>query len=90
MSGAVLVKGGALLIVEECCVSSETGHCVVMQGAESCGCARHRLIPPSPGRVRATHPSARAATPASSAADGVLMNGLLPTGTPRRGPSSAG
>ncbi len=37
MSGAVLVKGGALLIVEECRVSSETGHCIVMQGAESCG-----------------------------------------------------
>ena len=31
MSGAVLVKGGALLILEESIVSSETGHCVVMQ-----------------------------------------------------------
>ena len=31
MSGAVLVKGGALLVLEESVVSSETGHCVVMQ-----------------------------------------------------------
>ena len=31
MSGAVLVKGGAMLILEESIISSETGHCVVMQ-----------------------------------------------------------
>ena len=31
MSGAVLVKGGALLVLEESIVTSETGHCVVMQ-----------------------------------------------------------
>ena len=44
MSGAVLVKGGALLIVEECIISSETGHCVVMQGAESCGYILHNEV----------------------------------------------
>ena len=44
MSGAVLVKGGALLILEECVVSSETGHCVVMQGTDSCGYILHNHV----------------------------------------------
>ena len=44
MSGAVLVKGGALLILEECIVSSETGHCVVMQGSDSCGYILHNQV----------------------------------------------
>ena len=44
MSGAVLVKGGALLILEECVVSSETGHCVVMQGTDSCGYILHNDV----------------------------------------------
>jgi len=44
MSGAVLVKGGALMIVEECSVSSDTGHCIVVQGAESCGYILHNHV----------------------------------------------
>ena len=51
MSGAVLVKGGALMIVEECSVSSDTGHCIVVQGADSCGCVA--CPPPSLQRRRA-------------------------------------
>ena len=41
MSGAILVKGAAVLIVEECSVSSETGHCIVIQGVNSCGYIMH-------------------------------------------------
>lgn len=44
MSGAVLVKGGALLIVEESIISSQTGHCVVMQGTDSCGYILHNEV----------------------------------------------
>ena len=44
MSGAVLVKGGAMLILEESVVTSETGHCVVLQGADSCGYILHNQI----------------------------------------------
>lgn len=44
MSGAVLIKGGAVLIVEECGISSETGHCIVIQGLESCGHVLHNVI----------------------------------------------
>ena len=44
MSGAVLIKGGATVIVEECLVTSETGHCVVMQGVDSCGYVLHNEI----------------------------------------------
>ena len=44
MTGAVLVKGGAVLIVEECDISSEVGHCVVVQGAGSCGYVLHNAV----------------------------------------------
>lgn len=37
MSGAVLIKGGAVLCVEECVISSETGHCVIIQGLDTQG-----------------------------------------------------
>ena len=63
MSGAVLVKGGALLILEESVVSSETGHCVVMQV---------RMPAPAPQRrphgraTRSNFPSAHALTPHAS------------------------
>jgi len=33
MSGAVLIKSGATLVLEECWVTSQTGHCVVVQVA---------------------------------------------------------
>ena len=59
MTGAVLVKGGAVLIVEECDISSEVGHCVVVQGAGSCGYVLHNaertLLPHREGwRANAT------------------------------------
>jgi len=44
MSGAVLVKGGATLIIEECSVSSQSGHCIVVQGLDSCGYVMHNII----------------------------------------------
>jgi F-box protein 11 len=44
MSGAVLIKGAAVLIVEECSISSETGHCIVIQGVDSCGYILHNLV----------------------------------------------
>ena len=31
MSGSVLVKSGAVVLVEESLVSSEVGHCIVIQ-----------------------------------------------------------
>lgn len=44
MSGAVLVKGGATLIIEECSVTSTSGHCIVVQGLDSCGYVMHNII----------------------------------------------
>ena len=44
MSGAVLIKGGATIVIEECFVTSETGHCVVLQGVDSCGYVLHNEI----------------------------------------------
>tara|TARA_B100000524_G_scaffold273457_1_gene151295 strand:- start:2345 stop:3826 length:1482 start_codon:yes stop_codon:yes gene_type:complete len=44
MSGAVLIKGGARVTVEECTISSETGHCVVIQGVDSFGYIIHNVI----------------------------------------------
>jgi parallel beta-helix repeat protein len=42
--GAVLIKGGASLVLEDSVVSSETGHCIVLQGAGSYGVLRHNLV----------------------------------------------
>ena len=44
MSGAVLIKSGGVLIVEECAISSQTGHCIVIQGRDSCGYVLHNEI----------------------------------------------
>jgi parallel beta-helix repeat protein len=44
MSGAVVIKGGASLILEESVVSSETGHCIVLQGADTCGYILHNEV----------------------------------------------
>ena len=44
MTGAVLVKHGAVLIVEECDISSEVGHCVVVQGVDTCGYVLHNAV----------------------------------------------
>ncbi|KAL1495643.1 hypothetical protein AB1Y20_016510 [Prymnesium parvum] len=49
MSGAVFVKGGSLLVMEECAVSSETGHALVVQGLDSCAYVLHNLIERSKG-----------------------------------------
>ena len=53
MSGAVLVKGGATLVIEECSLTSASGHCIVVQGLHSYGCAQWpRLpIPYAPGSM---------------------------------------
>jgi F-box protein 11 len=44
MTGAVLIKGGAKLMLDECVVTSATGHCVVVQGTYSRGFLTHNLI----------------------------------------------
>jgi nitrous oxidase accessory protein NosD len=44
MSGSVLIKGGAVVLVEESLISSEVGHCVVIQGADSCGYILHNAV----------------------------------------------
>ena len=44
MSGAVLIKSGGVLVVEECVISSQTGHCIVIQGQDSCGYVLHNEI----------------------------------------------
>jgi hypothetical protein len=44
MSGAVRVEGGGVLVLEECSVSSASGHCVVIKGADSCGYILHNEV----------------------------------------------
>lgn len=44
MSGAVRVEGGGVLVLEECVVSSASGHCVVIKGADSCGYILHNEV----------------------------------------------
>ena len=44
MSGAVRVEGGAVLVLEECSISSMSGHCVVVKGADSCGYILHNQV----------------------------------------------
>jgi len=44
MSGAVIAKGGATLVLEECVVSSQTGHCVVVQGLSTNAYVLHNHI----------------------------------------------
>jgi len=44
MSGAVLIKGGAVVLVEESQISSDVGHCVVIQGVDSCGYILHNAV----------------------------------------------
>jgi nitrous oxidase accessory protein NosD len=44
MSGAVRVEGGAVLALEECTISSSSGHCVVVKGADSCGYILHNQV----------------------------------------------
>jgi F-box protein 11 len=44
MSSAIRVTGGATLAVEDCSISSSTGHCLVVKGADSYGCVMHNLI----------------------------------------------
>ena len=69
MSGAVLIKGGAMLILEESVVTSETGHCVVLQvRASPHAPARTRRMPraqrtPRARRARVLH--AHACPPAT-------------------------
>jgi len=43
-SGAVLIKGGATMIIEESRISSETGHCIVVQGANTHSYVLHNEI----------------------------------------------
>ena len=44
MSGAVRVEGGAVLVLEECTVTSSSGHCIVVKGAESCAHIAHNEV----------------------------------------------
>ena len=44
MSGTVLIKGGAVLCIEECIISSETGHCVIIQGLDTHGVVQHNMV----------------------------------------------
>ena len=44
MSGAVLITNGAVVLVEESEISSDDGHCVVVQGASSYGYILHNII----------------------------------------------
>ena len=44
MSSAVLIKGGASLVVEESVISSEIGHCIVIQGHGTSGHVLHNAI----------------------------------------------
>ena len=44
MSGAVLIKDGAVVLVEESEISSDDGHCVVVQGENSYGYILHNAI----------------------------------------------
>eukprot|EP00308_Calcidiscus_leptoporus_P004949 CAMPEP_0119353072 /NCGR_PEP_ID=MMETSP1334-20130426/2287_1 /TAXON_ID=127549 /ORGANISM="Calcidiscus leptoporus, Strain RCC1130" /LENGTH=283 /DNA_ID=CAMNT_0007366273 /DNA_START=416 /DNA_END=1267 /DNA_ORIENTATION=- len=44
MSGAVFVKGGAKMIIEECSLTSAAGHCIVVQGLHSYGYVMHNII----------------------------------------------
>ena len=44
MSGAVLIKEGAVVLVEESQISSDVGHGVVIQGADSYGYILHNAI----------------------------------------------
>ena len=44
MSGAVLIKGGAVVLIEESQISSDVGHCIVIQGMDSCGYVLHNAI----------------------------------------------
>jgi nitrous oxidase accessory protein NosD len=44
MSGAVRVEGGAVLVLEDCTVTSSSGHCVVVKGVNSCGYILHNEI----------------------------------------------
>mmetsp|Transcript_10021 Transcript_10021/g.16750 ORF Transcript_10021/g.16750 Transcript_10021/m.16750 type:complete len:485 (-) Transcript_10021:486-1940(-) len=44
MSAAVLIKEGSTMVVEECDISSETGHCVAIQGLDSYGYVMHNSI----------------------------------------------
>ena len=44
MSGAVLIKSGAIFLIEESLISSDVGHCVVIQGADSCGYVLHNAV----------------------------------------------
>lgn len=40
----MLIKGGATLIIEESRISSEMGHCIVVQGANTHGYVLHNEI----------------------------------------------
>ena len=44
MSGSVLIKSGAVVLVEESLISSEVGHCIVIQGQDSCGYLLHNAV----------------------------------------------
>ena len=44
MSSAVLIRGGAVVLLEESEVSSDAGHCVVIQGQDSCGYVLHNQV----------------------------------------------
>jgi len=44
MSGAVRVEGGGVMVLEECAIASESGHCVVIKGADSCGYVLHNKV----------------------------------------------
>ena len=44
MSGAVRVEGGGVLVLEECTIVSNAGHCIVIKGADSCGYILHNEV----------------------------------------------
>jgi F-box protein 11 len=44
MSGSVLIKEGAVVLAEESLISSDVGHCIVIQGANSCGYILHNAV----------------------------------------------
>jgi|LauGreSuBDMM15SN_2_FD.fasta_scaffold29869_1 hypothetical protein len=44
MSGAVRCEGGAVLVLEDCHVTSAAGHCIVIKGMDSCGYILHNMV----------------------------------------------
>ena len=44
MSGAVRIDSGGVLVLEECTVTSDVGHCIVVKGVETYACVMHNTV----------------------------------------------